>query len=276
MRKQTWAAAPFAVWMVLFTVIPLAMVLWFAFTDASGSFTFENIIAIGDYTETFLKSIGVGVLSTIICLLLAYPLAFSISRKSERAQQTMVMIVMLPMWMNFLLRTYAWQSILEDNGIINTLLRNIGILGETQSLPLINNYGSIVLGTVYNFLPFMVLPLYSVMVKIDRSYLEAAEDLGSNGYQIFRRVILPLSTPGIVSGITMVFVPAVSTFVITKLLGGSLTKYIGDTIEDKFIGQSPDYHVGAALSLVLMVLILLCMAITSRVDKDEESGAMMV
>lgn len=273
--KSRSAAAPFGIWMALFTIVPLAIVVWFAFTDQNGHFTLSNLSAIGEHAGAFGLSIALGAIATILCLVLAYPLAYSISRVSERAQQTMVMIIMLPMWMNFLLRTYAWMSILENNGFINQFLRLIGVLGEGQSLPLINTNGAVVLGMVYNFLPFMVLPLYSVMVKIDRRVIEAAQDLGSNGFQVLFRVIFPLSVPGILSGITMVFVPAVSTFVITKLLGGSKVMLIGDIIESSFIGHGANYHVGAALSLVLMILILICMAFTSLVDKGEDEGGMM-
>ncbi len=270
MIKSRGAAAPFAVWMALFTVIPLGIVVWFAFTDDAGRFTLSNLSSIVEYAGTFGISIALGAIATVICLVLAFPLAYTISRSQGRVQQTMVMIIMLPMWMNFLLRTYAWMSILENNGFINQLLRAVGLLAQGQSLELINTNGAVVLGMVYNFLPFMVLPLYSVMAKIDNSVIEAAQDLGSNVFQVFRKVILPLSVPGMLSGITMVFVPAVSTFVITKLLGGSTTLMIGDAIETMFIGQGANYHVGATLSLVLMVMILICMAITGMVDKGEE------
>lgn len=272
MRSKT-AAAPFALWMVLFTVIPLGIVLWFAFTNDEGQFTLSNLSSIVEYAGTFGLSIFLGAIATMICLVLAFPLAYTISRAKGRVQQTMVMIIMLPMWMNFLLRTYAWMSLLENNGFINQLLRALHIIGADQTVPLINTNGAVILGMVYNFLPFMVLPLYSVMVKIDNSVIEAAQDLGSNVFQVFGRVILPLSVPGMLSGITMVFVPAVSTFVITKLLGGSKTLMIGDTIETMFIGQGADYHVGATLSLVLMVLILVCMAVTGMVDKQGEEDA---
>lgn len=272
MRSKT-AAAPFALWMVLFTVIPLGIVLWFAFTNDAGEFTLSNLSSIVEYAGTFGLSIFLGAIATVICLVLAFPLAYTISRAKGRIQQTMVMIIMLPMWMNFLLRTYAWMSLLENNGFINQLLRALHIIGADQTVPLINTNGAVILGMVYNFLPFMVLPLYSVMVKIDNSVIEAAQDLGSNVFQVFGRVILPLSVPGMLSGITMVFVPAVSTFVITKLLGGSKTLMIGDTIETMFIGQGADYHVGATLSLVLMVLILVCMAVTGMVDKQGEEDA---
>lgn len=274
--KSRTAATPFALWMGIFTVVPMAIVVWFAFTDESGSFTLANIAEIWQYAGTYVDSIWMGALATMICLLLAYPVALSISRMAENMQRTMVMIVMLPMWMNFLLRTYAWMTLLENNGLINQLLRAIGLIGPTASLELINTDGAVVLGMVYNFLPFMILPLYSVMAKLDYRIIEAAQDLGSNNWQVFRRVILPLSAPGIVSGVTMVFVPAVSTFVISKLLGGSKNMMIGDVIETMFVGDGCNYNVGAALSLVLMVLMLLCMSIMGKVDNGEdELGGMM-
>ncbi len=269
--KNRSTAAPFGVWMGIFTVVPMAIVLWFAFTDETGAFTFANIRAIGNYIGTYLDSIWLGALATFICLVLAYPIAFSISRSSEHVQRTMVMIVMLPMWMNFLLRTYAWMTLLEDQGLINQFLGLFGLHWHV-----INTNTAIVLGMVYNFLPFMILPLYSVMAKLDPKIIEAAQDLGSNNYQIFKRVVLPLSAPGIVSGVTMVFVPAVSTFVISKLLGGSKYMMIGDVIESMFMGDGCNYNVGAALSLVLMVLMLLCMSVMRRVDRDDdEMGGMM-
>ena len=274
--KSRTAATPFALWMAIFTVVPLAIVVWFAFTDVNGAFTFANVVKIWQYAGTYVDSIWMGALATIICLLLAYPVALSISRKSEHMQRTMVMIVMLPMWMNFLLRTYAWMSLLENNGLINQFLRWIGVISADASVSMINTDGAVILGMVYNFLPFMILPLYSVMAKMDHRVIEAAQDLGSNGFQVFRRVILPLSAPGIVSGVTMVFVPAVSTFVISKLLGGSKLMMIGDVIETMFVGDGCDYNVGAALSLVLMVLMLICMSLMHRVDNGEdELGGMM-
>ena len=274
--KSRTAATPFALWMSIFTVVPMAIVVWFAFTDETGAFTMANIAQIWQYAGTYVDSIWMGALATVICLVLAYPVALGISRKSEHMQRTMVMIVMLPMWMNFLLRTYAWMSLLENNGLINQFLRWIGVIGADASLEMINTDGAIVLGMVYNFLPFMILPLYSVMAKLDNRVIEAAQDLGSNNWQVFRRVILPLSAPGIVSGVTMVFVPAVSTFVISKLLGGSKYMMIGDVIETMFVGDGCNYNVGAALSLVLLVLMLLCMSMMRKVDNGEdELGGMM-
>ena len=274
--KSRTAATPFALWMAIFTVVPMAIVVWFAFTDEAGNFTLANIAEIWQYAGTYVDSIWMGALATVICLVLAYPVALSISRMTENMQRTMVMIVMLPMWMNFLLRTYAWMTLLENNGLINQLLRAIGVIGPDASLEMINTDGAVVLGMVYNFLPFMILPLYSVMAKLDHRVIEAAQDLGSNNWQVFRRVILPLSAPGIVSGVTMVFVPAVSTFVISKLLGGSKNMMIGDVIETMFVGDGCNYNVGAALSLVLMVLMLLCMSVMRKVDNGEdELGGMM-
>ncbi len=269
--KSRSAATPFALWMAIFTIVPMMIVVWFAFTDGEGGFTMQNISKIWQYAGTYVDSIWMGGLATVICLLLAYPVALSISRKSEHMQRTMVMIVMLPMWMNFLLRTYAWMTLLEDQGLINQFLGLFDL-----KVHMINTDAAVVLGMVYNFLPFMILPLYSVMAKMDPRIIEAAQDLGSNGWQVFRRVILPMSAPGIVSGVTMVFVPAVSTFVISKLLGGSKFMLIGDVIESMFVGDGCDYNVGAALSLVLMVLMLLCMSLMRRVDNGEdELGGMM-
>ena len=273
---QRAMTAPFTVWMAIFIIIPIALVLFYAFTDANGSFTFSNILSIWEYRSTYIVSIELAFVATIICLLLAYPLAYSISRMKTRHQQTMVLLVMLPMWMNFLIRTYAWMTILEDTGLINTLLKAfLSLFGyEFEGFAMINTNGAIVLGMVYNFLPYMILPIYTVLTKIDKSVIEAARDLGANGLNIFTKVLLPQRVPGIISGITMVFVPAVSTFIISKLLGGGMTYLIGDIIENYFLGNTGEvnYNVGAALSLVLMVLILISMGIMNRFDKDAETS----
>ncbi len=280
MKKKTTAlAAPFGIWMAIFTIVPIAMVLWFAFTDANGQFTFANVQEIfafdpskgetlweDSFVSTILYSLWLGFLTTVISLIIAYPLAFSISRATERVQLTMVMLVMLPMWMNFLLRTQAIKSLLSESGLLNQF---IGLFGFGP-LEILNTDAAIVIGLVYDFLPYMILPLYSVMVKIGKSEIEAAQDLGANTFSVFRRVVLPLSVPGILNGITMVFVPSVSTFVISTLLGGSKRMMIGDVIESMFVGEAPNMGVGSALSLVLMVLILLCMACTRLVDKSDE------
>lgn len=266
-------AAPHLVWSAIFVVVPLLVVAFYAFTDSSGAFTFNNIKEINNYAGTFALSIWLGLIATAICLVLAYPLAYFISQSKFNVQQTMITLVMLPMWMNFLLRTYSWMTILENNGLINTFLTWIGL----QPLHMINTRGAVVLGMVYDFIPYMILPIYSVMVKLDHSLVEACQDLGGNRIDVFRRVLLPNSVPGVVSGITMVFVPSVSTFYISQKLGGTSTALIGDVIESKFM-TSNNYHGGAALSLVLMVLILICMAVMNRFsgEDDLENGRLTV
>lgn len=269
-KGKKWLVFPFSLWMILFTLVPLCMVVFFAFTDDKGRFTLENLKAIPDFAGSLSYSIWVGALTTVCCLLLAYPIAYAISRKTERVQRTMILLVVLPMWMNSLLRITALKSLLESNGLLNRLLELLG-LGKVE---LIGTTAAIVLGMVYDFLPFMILPLYSVMTKIHPSTIEAAEDLGSNGVQVLLRIILPLSVPGILSGITMVFVPSVSTFVVANLLGNSgvtTPMMVGEIIEFLFKGSAPAYYnLGAALSLVLMVLILICIAVMNRVDKGED------
>ncbi len=272
MMKSRTAALPYVVWMVIFIVVPMALVVFFSFTDRSGHFTLENIVNVGKYSTVFLRSIWLGALATVICLLLGYPMAYIISRAAGARQSVMIMLIMLPMWMNFLLRTYAWMTLLENNGLINRLLGAIGL----EPLQLINTQGAVVLGMVYNFLPFMILPLYSVMAKMDSRVIEAAQDLGANGFKVFYRVILPLSVPGIITGITMVFVPAVSTFIISKMLGGGANLLIGDLIDMQFLGNSYNPNLGSAISLVLMVLILICMGIMNQFDDGENTGGMMI
>lgn len=260
--------APHIVWSMLFIIVPLLMVVYYALTDNSGNFTFSNITFIPKYADTFILSIWLGLISTLISLVLAYPLAYFISQSKMPVQQTMVMLIMLPMWMNFLLRTYSWMTILEDNGIINTIITSIGL----QPLKLINTRGAVVLGMVYDFLPFMVLPIYSVMVKLDHSLIEACQDLGGNRFDVLKNVIMPNSLPGVISGITMVFVPSVSTFYISQKLGGTSTQLIGDVIERQFMTAN-NYHLGASLSLVLMILILICMAVMNKFsDSEVENG----
>ena len=268
MTRNKWISGPYLVWMVLFIVVPMGMVVWFAFTDnVTGVFTLDNILRIGNYSNVFVRSIWLGALATLICLLIGYPLAYIISRVDEKYQNVIVLLIMLPMWMNFLLRTYAWMSLLEDNGIINNLLAAIGL----PRIHMINTSGAVVLGMVYNYLPYMVLPLYSVLTKIDSSVIEAAQDLGANRFQVFRRVIFPMSMPGIISGITMVFVPSVSTFIISKMLGGGGNMLIGDLIEMEFLGNSYNPNLGSAISLVLMVLILISMGIMNQFSDGEDA-----
>lgn len=266
--KAKSAAAPYAAWMSIFIIVPMILIVIFAFTDKSGAFTFKNIAEVGQYSNVFLRSIWLGALATVISLLLGYPLAYIISHISVRRQGMMIMLVMLPMWMNFLLRTYAWMTLLEDNGIINSLLASFG-LGK---LHLINTQGAVVLGMVYNYIPYMILPLYSVLTKIDSSVIEAAQDLGANQMQVFSKVTFPMSMPGVISGITMVFVPAVSTFIISKMLGGGANLMIGDLIDMQFLGSAYNPNLGSAISLVLMVLILICMGIMNQFDDGESNG----
>ncbi len=266
MKKLRFLATPYLVWMVVFIVVPLLMVAYFAFTDADGNFTLANVASAGQYTNIFVRSIWLAIIATVICLIIAYPLAFMLSRMKKHHQGTMLMIVMLPMWMNFLLRTRAWVTLLGNTGVINTLLGLIGI----EPIKMLNTEGAVVLGMVYNYLPYMILPLYSVMVKIDRSVLEAADDLGCNYITKVFRVIVPLSLPGITSGITMVFVPAISTFIISRMLGGGSNLLIGDLIEMQFLGNAYNPQLGAAISLVLMVIILLIMTIMNQFDPDDQ------
>ena len=268
--KNKFASTPYLLWAALFVIIPMVLVVYFALTSQSGQFTLDNITAVGEYADVFIRSLWLALLATAICLLLGYPLAYIIARSGKIAQRTLVMLLMLPMWMNFLLRTYAWMTLLEDNGLIN---RFLGIFGLHWHI--INTEGAVVLGMVYNFLPFMILPLYSVMTKLDKSILNAARDLGASGWQVFYRIVFPLTVPGILSGVTMTFVPAVSTFVISRLLGGGGNLLIGDLIELQILGASYNLHAGAAMSLILMVVILICMGLMNSLD-DEEMEAMIV
>lgn len=263
---------PFSGWMVIFVLIPIALVVYYAFTGVDG-FTFTNLKWIWTYRSTLWLSVWLSIVATAVCLVLAYPVAYMISRAGERVQRNATLFIMLPMWMNFLVRTYAWMTILENNGLINNALR--GLFGEDfAGLNMINNHGAIILGMVYNYLPYMILPIYTALTKIDNSLIEAARDLGSGGGQVFRRIILPLSVPGIISGITMVFIPSISTFIISKILGGGKDFLIGDLIEDYFLGNSGvvNYNIGAALSLVIMIMILLATYLMNRFDKDAKTS----
>lgn len=259
-------SAPYLVWMVVFIVVPLIMVAYFAFTDGNGHFTLDYVSNVAQYSNIFIRSIWLAAIATLICLIIAYPLAYILSNMNTRHQSTMLMIVMLPMWMNFLLRTYAWMTLLGNNGLINQFLSLFGI----GPFKMLNTQGAVVLGMVYNYLPYMILPIYSVMVKIDKSVLEAAQDLGCNTPKALWRVVLPLSMPGVTSGITMVFVPAISTFIISRMLGGGGNLLIGDLIEMQFLGNSYNPNLGAAISLVLMVIILLIMTIMNQFDDNED------
>lgn len=262
---------PFLVWSVLFIITPLIMVAYYAFTDKTGAFSLNSISQIPSYFSTILLSILYGLAATVICLLLGFPFAYIFSKFSHKRQQTMVLLVMLPMWMNFLIRTYSWMTILGDTGIINTILTSIGL----QPAKLINTGGAVILGMVYNFLPYMILPIYSVLSKLDYSLVEAAQDLGANKLSVMKRVIMPLSVPGILSGITMVFVPCVSTFYITQKLGGGQVVLIGDVIETQFQSAN-NYNLGAALSFVLMILIFICLGVMNYFGADENDGGVVI
>ena len=258
------SGAPYIVWAALFIIVPLCMVAYYAFTDKSGAFTFDNMLSISKYIDTIVLSVWLGLLATVISLVIAYPLAMIMANKGPEKQSTMTMLIMLPMWMNFLLRTYSWMTILEENGLINTFITSIGF----EPLQLINTRGAVVLGMVYNFLPYMILPIYTVMLKADHSLVEAAQDLGGNKLDVFRHVTIPVSVPGIVSGFTMVFVPSVSTFYISQKLGGTGTTLIGDIIETQF-QTANNFNLGASLSFVLMILIFICLAVMNRFSDDD-------
>ena len=261
--KNKRTSYPYLLWMLIFTIVPIAMVIYYAFTDESGKFSLSSFMNASDYSEIFLYSLWVALLSTAICLVLAYPLSFRISRCSKRKQRMIIMFLMVPMWMNFLLRIYAWVLILQNYGPLDMILSFFGI-----DVTLIGNTGAVVVGMVYEFLPFMILPLHTAMSKIDNSLIEASQDLGSNSFYVFKKVIFPLSIPGIISGITMVFVPTASTFLVAQYLGGTQFM-IGDVIERVF--QS-DHHTGSAIALVLMVVILGFLVFMNRFGDEEAVG----
>ena len=266
-------SAPYSIWVTVFIVLPMLLVAWFAFTDGEGNFTLENLLSVGQYSNVFLRSIWLGALATAISLVLGYPLAYIIAKMAPKRQSVMVMLVMLPMCINFLLRTYAWMTLLEDNGLINSALSAIGL----PRVHMINTAGAVVLGMVYNYIPYMILPLYSVLTKIDQSVIEAAQDLGADDRKVFLKVVLPMSMPGVISGVTMVFVPAVSTFIISKMLGGGGNLLIGDLIDMQFLGSAYNPNLGSAISLVLMVIILICMGIMNQFDDgDDLEGGMLL
>ena len=268
---QSLPSTPYILWMALFIIIPLGMVVFFALTDPQGNFTLENIARGGEHMGVLLRSIKLAAIATALCVLIAYPLAYILSRKKGFQKQTLFIMVMLPMWMNFLLRTFAWMTILENNGLINKFLGLFGI----GPLQMINTQGAVILGMVYNYIPFMILPIYTTMCKIGDDVIEAAQDLGGNTFQVMARVVIPLSLPGVSTGITMVFVPAISTFIISKMLGGGTNQLIGDIIELQFLGNSYNPNLGSAISLVLMVVVLLCMSIMSNFDDEEMEGRIL-
>ena len=276
-------AIPYVIWMALFVVAPIIMVVIYAFSTSVGGFTLDNFAKMGTYTVVFTRSFKLALIATAICVLIGYPVSYKMSKEGPRFQRLAMVLIMLPMWMNFLLRTYSWMAILENNGLLNQLFRKIGLIAlynnifgtDISFFRMINTQGAVVLGMVYNYLPFMILPIYSVIVKLDHSLIEAARDLGANSVQVFRLVILPLSLPGVLSGITMVFVPSVSTFAISKMLGGGTEMLLGDLIEQQYMGGAYNPYLGAAISLVMMVIVVICMVVMNRFGEGEEQAVMM-
>lgn len=281
-RRQAFAY-PYVVWLAIFVVIPIILIAVYAFTNANGEFTLSNFLGMQAYAKVFGRSLWLALVATAICLFIGYPVALAISRMSARKQRIFILLLMLPMWINFLLRTYAWMSILENTGLINRALEAIGVFDFINNLhaneagyvpikhfQMINTNGAVILGMVYNYLPFMILPIHSVIIKIDKSIIEVAQDLGANSRKVFFKVVLPLSTSGIISGITMVFVPSVSTFIISKMLGGGTDMLVGDLIEMQFLGAAYNPHLGSAISLIMMIIVVVCMSLMNKFGEGEE------
>ncbi|MCI9366885.1 MAG: ABC transporter permease [Oscillospiraceae bacterium] len=282
-NKRAWFAFPYVIWMALFVVIPIVIMAVYAFTVTdpvtnAALPTLDNFTGMGSYLPIFLRSFRLAVVATLVCLLIGYPLSYWMAKEGPRFQRLAMALIMLPMWMNFLLRTYSWMSILENNGLLNQLFRAIGLLNllGVDHIQMIGTPGAVVLGMVYNYLPFMILPIYSVIVKLDGSLVEAARDLGADGVRVFRKVIFPLSLPGILSGVTMVFVPSVSTFAISTLLGGGAQQtMLGDLIEQQFLGGAYNPHLGAAISMVMMVIVVVCMVVMNHFGEGEEQAVIL-
>ena len=282
-NKLSRFAVPYEVWMAIFVVAPIVIIVVYAFSSADGGFSLENFVNMGEYTDVFLRSFKLALIATAVCLLIGYPVSYWMSSEGKSFQRMAMVLIMLPMWMNFLLRTYSWMTILENNGLLNQLFQKIGLIAlynrvtgaDVEFFQMINTQGAVVLGMVYNYLPFMILPIYSVIIKLDRSLIEAARDLGANSVMVFRKVILPLSLPGVLSGITMVFVPSVSTFAISRMLGGGTELLLGDLIERQFLGGAYNPQLGAAISLVMMVIVLVCMIVMNRFGEGEEQAVML-
>ena len=277
------ASIPYVVWMAIFVIVPLLFIVGYAFTNADGSFTLENFSDLGVYASVFKNSFLQAAIATIICLLIGYPFAYILAHERPSVQKVAMLLIMLPMWVNFLLRTYAWMSILENNGFLNQFFRAIGLIDylngigvlSTDYIPMINTSFAVVLGMIYNYLPFMIMPIYTVISGIDRRLVEAAQDLGANRIQTFTRLILPLSLPGVLSGVMMVFIPSVSTFAISRLLGGGLHWLLGDVIDMQFLGGTYNPHLGSAISLIMMVVVLLCMVIMNRFGEGEDEAVLL-
>ena len=261
---QRLAAAPHIVWAVLFILAPMLFVLYFAFTDGNGNFTTDNITAMGQYSHTFILSIAFALIATVVCLLIGYPLAYFMSRTSPRTRKVLMVLIMLPMWCNLLIRTYALMALLDNGGLLNSFLESIGM----QRLPIVGTDFGVILGMIYDFLPYMVLPIFTVMTKLDNRYIEAAHDLGCSNLQTLFRVVVPMTVSGVVSGVTMVFVPSISTFYISQKLGAGKIDLVGDTIERLFQNTST-YGVGATMSLIMMVLIIVSVCIMNRFTDNE-------
>ena len=264
---QRLAAAPHIVWAVLFILAPMLFVLYFAFTDGNGNFTTDNITAMGQYSHTFILSIAFALIATVVCLLIGYPLAYFMSRTSPRTRKVLMVLIMLPMWCNLLIRTYALMALLDNGGLLNSFLESIGM----QRLPIVGTDFGVILGMIYDFLPYMVLPIFTVMTTLDNRYIEAAHDLGCSNLQTLFRVVVPMTVSGVVSGVTMVFVPSISTFYISQKLGAGKIDLVGDTIERLFQNTST-YGVGATMSLIMMVLIIVSVCVMNRFTDNEEGG----
>ena len=297
-RRLSWLSAPYVLWMALFVVIPLIVVVVYAFTKelAGGAWvpTLENFAGMAGYAAVFARSFLLAAIATVICILIGYPAAYLLTRTPPGYRRVANMLIMLPMWMNFLLRTYSWMFLLERNGFINNILGSLGFFNllnglngalngafglalptDVAYIEFLGTQGAVVLGMVYNFLPFMILPIYSVIVKLDHRLIEAARDLGADSVTVFRRVTLPLSLPGVLSGITMVFVPAVSTFAISHLLGGGKHLLLGNLIEMQFKGSAYNPYLGSAVALVMMVIVVICMSVMNRFGEGEEQAVML-
>lgn len=276
-------AIPYVIWMALFVVAPIIMVVIYAFSASVGGFTLDNFAKMGTYTVVFTRSFKLALIATAICVLIGYPVSYKMSKEGPRFQRLAMVLIMLPMWINFLLRTYSWMAILENNGLLNQLFRKIGLIAlynnifgtDISFFRMINTQGAVVLGMVYNYLPFMVLPIYSVIIKLDHSLVEAARDLGASSAGVFRRVTLPLSLPGVLSGVTMVFVPSVSTFAISRMMGGNNQMLLGNLIEQQFLGGAYNPHLGSAIALVMMIIVVACMWIMNRFGEGEEQAVIL-
>ena len=282
-HKRSLLALPYVGWMALFVVAPIVMVVVYAFTTAGFEPTASNFTGMGTYVSIFARSFQLALIATVICLLIGYPISYVMAKEGPGFQRVATVLIMLPMWVNFLLRTYSWMAILENNGLLNQLFDAIGLFDLINGLfgtdltyfRMIRTQGAVVLGMVYNYLPFMILPIYSVILKLDRSLLEAAQYLGANSAYVFRRVIFPLSLPGVLSGVTMVFVPSVSTFAISRLLGGGTHMMLGDLIEQQFLGGAYNPHLGSAIALVMMLIVIVCMWVMNRFGQGEEQAVVL-